>query len=305
MRTRTLILNILIFLLPSIILVSIFLIYPIFYTIYLSFIDIDGSPVGFENFRKTLFRSDVLDFKRIRGFPSVSPPYGALVHNVIWIAIHLPITTFLGLILAVLLRNVKGASIIKAIIFMGMIIPLVVSGIIIHFTFEKDTGIVNVFLGFLGIEPKSWLMYPETALYTLALSSVWIWTGFSMVVYSAGLEAIPKELYEAAEIDGTGPIQKFFYITLPLLKPVTITVVTMTILWELKIFDFVFSSTRGGPGGATNVLALQIYFDYFFTIPSRPDLACSLASILTLITLAVACIALKPVIKIAVRRYAV
>ncbi len=277
------------FLFPALILILIFVIYPILHTFYLSLVDLEGHFVGFKNYVKTVMRSEVLDIKRLKHFPKKSPPYGALIHNILWIVIHLPLTTFLGLFLAALLRgNIKGASIIKTIIFIGMIIPMVVSGIIIHFTFEKDTGVVNLFLSMLGVKPRSWLAYPETALYVLILSSVWLWTGFSMIVYSAGLEAIPKELYEAAEIDGASTFQKFRYITLPLLKPVTITVVTMTILWELKIFDYVYAATLGGPGGATNVLALQIYFDYFVTVPARPDLACSLAMILTFITLGIA-----------------
>ncbi len=302
MRVKGFPLHALIFLLPSLILIAVFLLYPIFYTLYLSFVDEKGHFVGFNNYVKTLFRSEVLDFKRLRGFPWKSPPYGALIHNLIWIAIHLPLTTFLGLTLAVWLRNVRGASVIKAVIFLGMVIPMVVSGIMIHFTFEEDVGVFNAILGVFGIKGKSWLAYPETALYTLALSSVWLWTGFSMVAYSAGLEAIPRELYEAADVDGASSIQKFFWITIPMLKPVTTTVVTMTILWELKMFDFVYAATLGGPGGATNVLALQAYFDYFWSVPPETGLACSLASIMTLMCLGVFLVALRPVLKTLVRR---
>ncbi|RLE84567.1 MAG: sugar ABC transporter permease [Thermoprotei archaeon] len=292
--------NLIFFLLPALILITVFLIYPVVHVIYLSFIDEKGNFVGLDNYIKTVFRSDVLDLGRLVSFLTKSPPYGALIHNILWILIHLPLTVFLGLFLAVILRNVKGASVIKAIIFLGMIVPMVVSGIVIHFTFEEETGIVNVFLRLIGIAPKSWLAYPETALYTLILGSVWLWTGFSMIVYSAGLESIPRELYEAAEIDGATALHKFLFITLPLLKPVTITVVTMTVLWELKMFDYVFTSTRGGPGGATNVMALQIYHDYF--VFREPDLASALASILTLITLGIALVALRPVLRTRVTR---
>jgi len=287
--------NLIFFLLPALILITVFLIYPVIHVIYLSFIDRKGNFVGFENYIRTIFRSDVLDLIRLGRFFTKPPPYGAFIHNLLWILIHLPLTVFLGLLLAVILRNVRGASIVKAAIFLGMIVPMVVSGIVIHFTFEEETGVVNVLLRLIGITPKSWLAYPETALYTLILGSVWLWTGFSMIVYSAGLESIPRELYEAAEIDGATVLHKFLFITIPLLKPVTITVVTMTVLWELKIFDYVFTSTRGGPGGATNVMALQIYHDYF--VFGEPDLASALASILTLITLGIALVALRPVLR--------
>lgn len=285
--------NLIFFLSPALILIAVFLIYPVLDVIYLSFLDRKGGFVGLSNYVRTVFRSDVLDIRRLVRL--TTPPYGALIHNLIWILIHLPLTVILGLLLATMLRSVKGASIIKAIIFLGMVVPMVVSGIVIHFTFDEETGIVNLFLRLIGLTPKSWLAYPETALYTLILGSLWLWTGFSMIVYSAGLESIPKELYEAADIDGASVLHKFFYITFPLLKPVTITVVTMTVLWELKMFDYVFTATRGGPGGATNVIALQIYNDYF--VFGQRDLATALASILTLITLSVAIIALSPVLR--------
>ncbi|PNV80289.1 MAG: ABC transporter permease, partial [Dictyoglomus turgidum] len=103
----------------------------------------------------------------------------------------------------------------------------------------------------------------ETSLLSLIFGSIWLWAGFSMIIYSAGLETIPEEIYEAAKIDGASSKDIFFKITLPLLKPMTIVVITMTLLWELKIFDIVYVATMGGPGGASNVLALQMYFYAF------------------------------------------
>ncbi len=106
-----------------------------------------------------------------------------------------------------------------------------------------------------------------------------------MILYSAGLATIPKDYYEAAKIDGTTPLRTFFRITLPLLKPITLTVITMTILWELKIFDIVYVATLGGPGGASNVLALLMYHIAFRQFDFNS--AAVVATFLTLLTLLV------------------
>jgi len=121
-----------------------------------------------------------------------------------------------------------------------------------EFLFDKDIGIANVTLRFIGLHSLadiSWIYWPETALLATILTGIWMWTGFSMIVYSAALATIPREYYEAAEIDGASSLQKFIHITLPLLKGLTQIVVVMSVLYELKIFDIIFAATMGGPGG--------------------------------------------------------
>jgi len=250
------------FLLPALVLMVPFVIYPVFKTIYLSFF-LDGKFVGLENYKNVLLSSDIINLDR---FPTKSPPWGALIHNIIWITIHLPATVFLGLGIALLLRReeVKGSSIVKSIIFLGMVIPMIVGGLIIRFLFEEGAGVIPAIFKLLGIErfTITWTAYPETALFAAILGSIWIWTGFSMLMYSAGLASIPKDYYEAALIDGANRFQIFKNVTWPLLKPITVVVVAMTLLWDLKIFDVVYVATGGGPGGASMVLALQMW-DYF------------------------------------------
>lgn len=250
------------FLLPALVLMVPFVIYPVFKTIYLSFF-LDGKFVGLENYKNVLLSSDIINLDR---FPTKSPPWGALIHNIVWITIHLPATVFLGLGIALLLRReeVKGSSIVKSIIFLGMVIPMIVGGLIIRFLFEEGAGVIPAIFKLLGIErfTITWTAYPETALFAAILGSIWIWTGFSMLMYSAGLASIPKDYYEAALIDGANRFQIFKNVTWPLLKPITVVVVAMTLLWDLKIFDVVYVATGGGPGGASMVLALQMW-DYF------------------------------------------
>jgi len=244
----------LIFMAPALVLIVTFVIYPSLRTIFTSFLDENGK-LSLKNYVEVLKSRDTFDPEGFsRGFP-----LGTLLHNLIWIAIHLPLTISLGLILAVILRKVRGGNILKSIIFLGMVMPMIVGGVMVRFMFDGSVGVVNGFLRIFGIEGKTWTAYPDTALFSLIFGSVWLWTGFSMVLYSAGLETIPKDFYEAAAIDGATPLKIFFKITIPLLKPVTVVVTIMTLLWELKIFDIVYVATMGGPGGASNVLALQMY----------------------------------------------
>ncbi len=189
--------------------------------------------------------------------------------------------------LAYLFKGIKGGSIAKSMIFLGMVTPMIVGGILLRFIYDKNAGVVNEALRLIGLGDivRTWTAYPDTALFSLILGSVWIWTGFSMVVYSAGLETIPREIIEAAKVDGASGFTIFKDIVVPLLKPATIVVVTMSILWVLKVFDIVYVATFGGPGGASTVLALEMYLDAFFKIPANYGTASAIASILTLITL--------------------
>jgi multiple sugar transport system permease protein len=114
---------------------------------------------------------------------------------------------------------------------------------------------------------------------------VLLWTGFSLILYSSGLSTIPEELYEVADVDGANALQKLLYITIPSLRPVTITVVAMTLLWELKIFDLVYTATGGGPGGASVVLALRMYSLAFRALD--PNRSAVIATVLTVMTLAI------------------
>lgn len=253
------------------------------HTLWLGFFSSEGDFVGLKNYFDLLQNSDIINLER---FPSKIPPWGALIHNALWVAIHLPLCIGLGLFFAITLQDVKGASIVKSIVFLSMVLPLAIGGLLAVFLFDKDIGIFNLLLRGLGITSladKSWTAWPDTALLATILTGVYLWTGFSMIVYSAALATIPPVYYEAAEIDGAAMVQKFRHITLPLLKPATLVVVVMSVLYELKIFDIIFVATGGGPGGASRVLALLMYL---YAFPGgRPNDAAVLATLLTLLTL--------------------
>jgi multiple sugar transport system permease protein len=239
----------------------IFVLFPIVNTIYLSFLQEDGN-LGLANYQEVLSRSAFINTRRPI---TAGPPYGAFIHNMIWIALHLPMSVTFGLLLAVLLRDVKGGAVIKSIIFLAMIIPMVVGGVLLRFMYNEDAGVLNGFLRLIGLGEmaRSWLRFANTSMLGLILGTVWIWTGFSMIVYSAGLQGIPVELYEAARIDGASRWRTFWRITLPQLRSATIVVVTMTLLWVLKVFDLIFIEF-GGPGGAASVMAFEMYLDAFY-----------------------------------------
>ena len=277
-------LEVVIFIFPALILLLIFVIIPAVKTLSLAFLNAEGQFVGLQNFSDVLLSNDIINLDR---FPTKSPPWGALIHNGVWIAIHLPSVVALGMILAVILRDAWGGKVIKSIIFLGMITPMVVGGGIVTFIFDERSGVVNGILRFLGQDQwiRSWMVYPDTALLALILGSIWLWTGFSLILYSSGLSTIPREWYEAAEVDGANSIQKFFYITVPSLKPVTITVVSMSLLWELKVFDMVYTATGGGPGGSSTVLALRMYSLAFRALD--PNRSAVIATLLTVLTLAI------------------
>ncbi len=273
------------FLIPAFLLLALFVIYPIVDTTYMSVVDQNGNFVGLANYEK-VFATQLYPLVNTRNVVSGRFPMGGLMHNIFWVAIHLPLCAFFGLLLAVLLRDVKGGAVIKSIIFLGLVIPLIVGGVLVRFILDRDAGILNGVLRIVGLGAYAtdWTIYPNTALITVILSSVWLWTGFAMIVYSAGLEGIPVELYEAAKIDGASRWKTFWRITVPMLKSATIIVVTMTLLWELKIFDIVYIVTNGGPGGASDVMAFRMYIEAF-QYPPNYGTSSAIATVLAIMTL--------------------
>ncbi|ADI31850.1 carbohydrate ABC transporter permease [Staphylothermus hellenicus] len=285
------------FLIPAIILILIFVVYPIFATIMLSFnvnvvpgVNIVNRTSGLENYYKVVTDKR---FINLEGIKTHTFPMGAIVHNIIWLVIHLPLTLIIGILFAVYLQYIKGGSIIRSFVFIGMVIPMIVGGLLISFSFDKDLGVVNILLKAIGLGSfvRTWTIYPDTALFSLILGSVWLWSGFTVTMYSAGLSSIPREVIEAAIVDGADFKTILFKVIIPLLRPVTLTVVAMTILWDLKIFDIVYAATQGGPGGASTVLALLMW-EYFARLGDYA-MSATVATILTIIIIPVVILWIK------------
>lgn len=282
MKPKNLKEEVLLFLGPPLTILAIFVAYPILGTITLSFLS--RGSFTLENYRDVLFETIPLKALIVTN-PGPHPPWGALIHNALWILIAVPVVVLLGMLLAYILRKTFGSSIILGIIFLGMVLPGVVSGLIIRFMFDEYIGMFPRIFALFNVPllSKTWTIYPQSALFALILGSIWLWLGFSVTLYSAGLDSIPPSLIEAALIDGASEREIFIKIIVPQLKPVTIVVTLMTIMWILKIFDIVYVVTGGGPGGASTVLALIMYT--YFASALEHNKAAAVAVILAVLTL--------------------
>ncbi|WP_285243169.1 sugar ABC transporter permease [Pseudarthrobacter sp. fls2-241-R2A-127] len=185
----------------------------------------------------------------------------ALRNTVVYAIGHVPLTMALALLLAMLLnRKLKGIGFFRVAIFFPYITSLVAVAVVWNMLFSPDNGPINQFLHTIGIaNAPGWTSSSDWALPAVIITSVWRDMGYYMVLYLAGLQAIPAELYEAAEVDGASAWQRFWNVTIPSLRPTTFFVVVMLTVSSFKVFDLIVVMTNGGPGRATTVLSQLIY----------------------------------------------
>ena len=172
----------------------------------------------------------------------------------------------LSLFLAILLHQaLRGRTFYRTSLFMPVVMSFVVVGVLWSWLFNPQFGLINSLLRGLGLGflVPDWLGDAAVALNSLILVDIWKWYGFHMVIFLAGLQSIPDELYEAARIDGASVWQQFLHITLPMLNPVMIVNVTISLMGAFNVFDIPFIMTGGGPANSTNVMALHIYIRGF------------------------------------------
>lgn len=168
----------------------------------------------------------------------------------------------IGFMLALLFsQNFTFAKPVRGLLMMPWMIPITVTALIFKFIFGTDVGILNYLLRCIGLikENIEWLTTPGTAMFALICANVWIGIPFNMILLSTGLTTIPKELYESASIDGAGKVQRFFHITLPLLKPTIESVLILGFIYTFKVFDLVYVMTSGGPVNSTHMLSTYSY----------------------------------------------
>jgi ABC-type sugar transport system permease subunit len=185
----------------------------------------------------------------------------ALRNTVAYALGHVPLTMALALVLALLLnRKLKGIGFFRVAIFFPYITSLVAVAVVWNRLFSADSGPINQFLHTVGVaEAPGWTSSSDWAMPAVIITSVWRDMGYYMILYLAGLQAIPTELYEAAEVDGASPWQRFWNVTLPSLRPTTFFVVVMLTVSSFKVFDLIVVMTNGGPGRATTVLSQLVY----------------------------------------------
>jgi lactose/L-arabinose transport system permease protein len=272
-----------IFIGPAFLLMLIFTVYPVFSSFILSFQEVRGvekSFVGFANYTR-LFHDPIF--------------YKSLLNTFEILIVQVPIMLFLSLLIAVGLHSsmVKGKAFLRISYFMPAITAMVAASIVFMILLDERFGLVNYFLSFLGIDAIHWLTTPFWAKVTVIIVMTWRWTGYNMVIFLAGLQNIPAELYEAASIDGAGKVKQFFMITIPQLKPVFIFTVVMSTIGTLQLFDEPFILTNGGPNSATMTITLYLYekgFKYFDF-----GYASAIAYVLVLITAVISWIQMKMV----------
>lgn len=246
------------FIAPNLIGFCIFTLGPIVFALALAFMAWDGNNpiqfVGLDNFKALMHDTR---FK------------AAFINTIIYSATTVPLTLAVALGLAIALnQKVVGKSIYRAIGFFPYVASLVAVAAVWNMIFSPGAGIVNVLLTRLGVArellPK-WAADPNWAMFTVVLFSVWKSAGYYMVIYLAGLQGISSELYEASGIDGANALQKFWYITLPQLRPTTFFVIIILTINCFKVYDQIYMITQGGPGTSTLVLVYHIYQTAFVT----------------------------------------
>lgn len=239
---------------PTLLLVSLYLVYPALSTLWLSFEDgRSGRFVGLRNYLNVLTAESTLN---------------ALRDNLLWLLVFTAGTVLLGLVAAVLSDGVKYESFVKSVIFMPMAISFAGAGVIWKFVYAYNPpgigqiGLLNQLRAVFGAEPIPWLITkPWVNNLALIAVGIWVWTGFAMVMLSAGYKGIPRELMEAARVDGAGELQVFRHVSLPQLGPTIGVVVTTMMVNVLKVFDIVYVMTNGNFD--TEVMANRMYKELF------------------------------------------
>lgn len=239
------------FFLPAAVIYGVLFLMPTFASLYFSLTRwtlFDSTFIGFENFAQ-FFREPFL----IKG----------LVNTVLYAVITSGLKVVLGMLLALLLTShILARGYLRSVVFFPVLVSTVGVGITFTVLMHPTNGMINEGLALIGIKGPGWLTNPNLALFSVALVDVWKGVGLATVIYIAGIVAIPKDYYEAARIDGATKFQNFLYITLPLSRPATATVITLSFIGGLRTFDLIWAMTRGGPGFASDTVASVIYKQY-------------------------------------------
>ncbi|WP_233434648.1 carbohydrate ABC transporter permease [Nocardia yamanashiensis] len=269
-----------VFIAPNLAAVLVFLLFPLGFSLYLSFHswDLFSPPrfVGVDNYRR-LLGSDPLF-------------YIALRNTAVFTLLTLLPTVVISLAVAGLLnRKLKGIGIFRTIAFLPLVASTVAMAVVFRFLFASDDGLANLLLGWAGLGPVPWLTDPDWALVSLSLVTVWKSVPFATVILLAAMQGIPENLYEAAEIDGAGPLRRFVSITVPLIRGALSFVFVITIIDSVQAFDQAYALTggNGGPETGTYVLGIMLFQNAFrfYEVGYASALAWVIFAILLLLTL--------------------
>lgn len=258
---------------PALIVVGVFLLYPVVYTLYISLTKWDGlTPpvfIGLQNyvqvFKASIFRTSFLN-------------------SVLWVAATLALPVALGLLLALLVNRIPFQGFYKAIFYLPYAISATSVAVLWSFLLSP-VGIFNEGLRALGLESwtKSWLITPPWHNIAMIIAYTWLSTGTNMILFLVGLQSIPTEPVEAAKIDGANGWQAFWKVIFPLLRPITTVVVTVAVVNGFKVFDLIWVMTQGGPYRSSETLAITMYREAFVSF--RLGYGAAIAVILSFIVI--------------------
>jgi lactose/L-arabinose transport system permease protein len=242
------------FISPFFILYAIFGLFPLVFSLFLSLTEWKGVGAikftGLANYQRML--TDTVFWQ-------------SFMNSVSLFFLYVPVMLLLALILAVILNSprIRAFGIFRTIIFMPFITNMVAAGFVFRILLTQNNGLINVMLGSVGIPPVPWLESVMGARVSLALLIIWGWLGYNMVLMLAGLQTIPKDLVEAARVDGANQTQAFFSITLPLMRPIILFCSVLSLTGSFGLFAEVTALTGGGPTNATITPMIKIYNNSF------------------------------------------
>ncbi|MFC4802199.1 carbohydrate ABC transporter permease [Neobacillus sp. GCM10023253] len=238
------------FLLPNIIGFLVFIFVPVIASFFMSFTSWNGFGniefIGLDNYKQLLKDAN---FKI------------SFINSILFMLISVPITLFISVLIAIALnRGIRFVKVFRTAVFLPYVTATIAVAAVWQLIFNPSMGPINGTLMKLGIDsPPGWLSSPTWALISVSIVYIWHSVGYYMILFLAGLQNIPDYLYEAAELDGAGPITKFFHITLPSLSPVLFFTTIIGVINSFKVFDLIYVLTGGGPGRSTHVLVYDIY----------------------------------------------
>ena len=261
---------------PLLLLVGVFLVFPMVNAVYYVFVDfngIDPAPpwVGLANFTELAQDPDV---------------WAAFSNNIIWIVLGTVGPLVLGLALALLLWHVQRGSVFyRVAFFLPYILPQVAVGVVWGWIYEPSRGWLNKVLETVGLDALAtgWLGNPDTALYAVLATAVWVTLGFVFVIFLSALKGVDMDIVDAARLDGANGWQRLIHIVLPQIMPVFLMVTTITLLGGFSVFDIIFVMTGGGPAGASEVLGTLAYSSAFQL--NRISYGTALALVITMLAI--------------------
>ena len=245
------------FVLPALLYMFIFIGYPLIYNFIL----------GFQNVNVMTFAKPIKDFVGFQNYIDLFTKPGSVMPKIIMNTLvftvgSISIQFVIGFALALLFKNkFPGSSFIRGIIIIAWLIPVTVTGLLYKFIFAVNGGIINeLLLSWHVIKaPIEWLLQPKTSMLGVIMANIWIGIPFNMILILTGLTTVPESIYESASIDGATALQKLTRITIPMIKPAIMSVLTLGFIYTFKVFDLIWVMTQGGPVFATELLSTYSY----------------------------------------------